>query len=132
MPFIMPSVDLDKALPFDRELLGSLVNTKGFLVTCPHVLSSRTSKVLHNAILKLLYRDQRWSVPLEYNWGMPHIVGAFFDGIPEHEMRAAMRLAANFIKRDVFGTPQPYQIEFQLYRITRPDGSTFDMWGKHK
>lgn len=132
MPFTMPSFDLSVVNPEEAALMKPLLDVKGFLLTCPRYDCPRASKILHNAILKKLYRDERWTVPLSWAWGMPHILGAWIDGVPKVEMDAALTMVESFIDHLAFGTPQPYQVEFQVYRVTRPDGTTFDMVSKHK
>lgn len=131
MSFYMPTVNLTKLLKTERINMRPLLDCKGRLFECPPFNTPRVSKILHHVILKELYNDQRWTVPVHWAWGMPHISDLYTSDLSE-EMEYSTRKARRFIRKGVFESPQPYQVDFQVYRVTRPDGTTFDMESKHK
>ena len=122
MTIFMPTVDATVLNDEQREAILPLVEG-GRLVTCPRYDASKESKVLHNQLLRLLYRDPRWTVPLHWAWGMPHLIQSPSD----EEWFLAESLAKSLIASRCFGDPQPVCIGHRLYRVYRENGSTFEM-----
>lgn len=76
MTFRMPDVDLTKLCPFYQDILSPIVEN-GKLVSCPSIFCGDTIKVIHSRLLKMLYRDKMWTVPVHDTWYMPHVLQKF-------------------------------------------------------
>ena len=118
----MPTVDLSKLNSEQKEVLTPLLEG-GRLVTCPRYNCGVECKLVHNELLRLVYRDARWSVPLHWAWYMPHIC----EKLTDEDWSRATSMAKSIIASDCFGSPQPVCIGHKLYRVYRKDGSTFEM-----
>jgi hypothetical protein len=135
MPYIMPTVNITNLQSFDQKLLVGLIDHHSCLVTCPPNNSTRTQKVIHHVILRSLYKDSRWITPLPGAWYTPHIEGLHTGyTIPDHELRAAVRIVAHLHYMGCFGAGIPQLIDKDkgVYEITQKDGSTFQLMSKHK
>ena len=122
MTAYMPTVEMDKLNNEQREIMLSLTEN-GRLVPCPSYDCNLQSKLVHNELLRLLYRDSRWTVPLHWAWYMPHIC----EPLSKDDWIEATVMAESIIASDCFGSPQPVCIGHKLYRVYREDGSTFEM-----
>lgn len=122
MSFYMPEIDFDKLPEKYQEVMKGLVE-KNRLVEMPKWDRSDHTKLVHHFLLKLLYRDTRWTVPLHYAWYMPHLVKP-----PDEDMLKIVEIEADEIYRsDCFGSPQPVYLGDKQYLVTREDGTTFIM-----
>lgn len=122
MTFHMPTVTLPHRYKYD-VIMDKLIDNNNKLLVCPRYDSYALAKLVHNELLKLLYRDRRWSVPLHHAWGMPHITIS----LDEKIKYLAKSFANHYIYRNVFTDPQPVEICDKTWLITREDGSTFKM-----
>lgn len=122
MSFHMPEVDFDKLPEKYQEVMKGLVE-KNRLMEMPRWDCSIRAKLVHHFLLKLLYRDTRWMVPLHHAWNMPHLVKP-----PGEDMLKIFEFEADEIYHsDCFGSPQPVYQGDKQYLVTREDGSTFIM-----
>lgn len=122
MTFHMPTVDFDKLPDKHQETMRSLVK-KNRLVEMPSWDCSIHAKLVHHFLLKFLYRDTRWMVPLHHAWYMPHLIKP-----PSEDMQRSAEIEADEIYRsECFGSPQPVYMGDKQYLVTREDGSTFIM-----
>lgn len=123
MSFHMPKICIERAEPEARRWLSALIDKNGRLVTCPKIDTDDSSKILHSVILRELYHDPRWSVPVWWAWGMPHSQAKV-----SNELMVLFTMSVRaMIANGVFGDPQPVCIGYKIYVVTRPDGSTFEM-----
>jgi len=122
MSFYMPTVDFDKIPEKHLGVMKALVD-RNRLVVMPSIQCNVETKLTHHFLLKVLYRDTRWSTPLHHAWYMPHLTKP-----PNEDMRRVAEIAADEIYHsDCFGSPQPVYLGDKQYLVTREDGSTFTM-----
>lgn len=122
MSFHMPSVDVSKIPEKHLGVMECLVE-HGKLVVMPRHDCSAHVKMVHNFLLKMLYRDTRWSVPLHHAWYMPHLVK-----LPDSDTLARFEAEADeIVHSGCFGSPQPVYLGDKQYIVTKEDGSTFIM-----
>lgn len=121
MSFHMPKVCI-KDVEFDAAMmLPDLVDINWRLVTCPDHRVSDITKIFHNTILRELYRDLRWTVPVWYAWQMPHTV------LPYEKLRNQfIPLVKQMLDVNAFKDPQPVCIGHKTYQVFREDGSFYE------
>lgn len=118
----MPTVDFD-AVPLEHQSAMRELVFRTRLVEMPKYDLSDNVKLIHHFLLKFLYADRRWMVPLHHAWYMPHPVKT-----PSEDMLRDAEIAADDIYRsNCFGSPQPVYMGDKQYLVTREDGSTFVM-----
>jgi hypothetical protein len=118
----MPTVDFDKIPEKHQEVMRSLVEHDR-LVVMPKAGCDAHAKMVHHFLLKMLYRDTRWTVPLHHAWYMPHLVK-----LPDSDTLKIIEIEADeIVDSDCFGSPQPVYLGDKQYLVTREDGTTFIM-----
>lgn len=122
MSFYMPTVEFNKLPENSKEVMEELVE-KNRLVTMPRYDRSVHAKMVHNFLLKFLYRDTRWSTPLRHAWYMPHLVKPCST---EDSSRFEAE-AEEIYYSGCFGSPQPVYLGDKQYLVTREDDTTFIM-----
>ena len=122
MTIYMPSVDLTRMGDEQKEIMASLLD-KDRLTTCPRYSCALKAKMVHHYLLKLLYCDPRWTVPVHWAWGMPHIV----EKVAKEQWQEAENIAKGIADTACFGSPQPVCVAHKLYRVDKEDGTFFIM-----
>ena len=83
---IMPLVDLTKIEKlYHRAIMEMLIDSNKALLMCPPYNASIRNKLIHNEILKLLKRDNRWCVPIHSAWNMQLVEVSVFQRNPARE-----------------------------------------------
>lgn len=123
MTFHMPKVYIADVSYNVACMLAEITDTNWKLLTCPKVGTHDWLKFFHNIILRELYRDPRWTVPVHWAWRMPHTLAPRF----EEARKILTPLVRRMIEKNVFRDPQPVYIGNKTYVVTNPDGSTFEM-----
>lgn len=122
MPFYMPTVNFNLLPEKHRKVMQDLVE-KTRLVVMPRWDRNVDVKLTHHFLLKLLYRDPRWSAPLHHAWYMPHLVKAPDEG----SLKFTEIAAEEIYHSNCFGSPQPVYQGDKQYLVTREDGTTYIM-----
>ena len=124
MSFFMPTVDFDRLSDEEQEVMSVLVE-KNRLVTMPKYDCNDHDKLVHNYILKFLYRDNRWVTPLHHAWNMPHLSKP--NGYDDNTLKAIENTAFDICASGCFGSPQPVYMGDKQYLVTRDNGTIFTM-----
>lgn len=123
MSFHMPTVDISDVSYNVAGMLSEITDINWRLLPCPKSNTHDWLKFFHNVILRELYRDRRWSVPIHCAWRMPHTLDSRF----EEAQKILTPIVRRMIEKNVFRDPQPVCIGDKTYLVTRPDGSSFEM-----
>lgn len=116
MSFYMPTVNLEKVPEKSKKIMESLV-VQNRLVTMPRFDADDHTKIIHNHLLKMLYCDKRWMVPIDSAWQMPHLTKSY-----DYYERCQYELEAEQVYfSGCFGSPQPVYFE-DKYIVTKEDG----------
>lgn len=122
MPFHMPVVSIQNVSHNVACIFSEITDQNWRLVTCPRYSVHDWVKLFHNTILRELYSDHRWSVPVWWAWGMPHTVVANV----EEAQQILSPVVKQMIKKGVFKDPQPVHKGNKIYLITNPDETTYE------
>lgn len=123
MSFHMPEIYIKDVSYSVAIMLAKISDHKGRLKLCPPHHADDWLKFFHNVILRELYKDPRWTVPVWHAWGMPHTLSEEF----ESAQKILTPLVSRLINSEVFRDPQPVYIGNKTYHVTNQDGSTFRM-----
>ena len=118
--FYMPTINFDRVPVRAMSVMTELTeNSK--LITMPKWDCSFESKMIHNRLLKILFRDKRWTVPVHYSWGMPHL----FKVPTFSEMDLADSIALEIFHSGCLVDHQPIQIDDKTYLCKDHKGVAF-------
>lgn len=117
----MPKVCISDVNNDVASMLAEITDSHWRLLTCPLIGTHDWLKFFHNIILRELYHDPRWTVPVHWAWQMPHTLASRF----EDAQKILTPLVRRLISKNVFRDPQPVYIGDKTYIVTRPDGSTY-------
>lgn len=120
MSFYMPTVNLDKVPEKSKKIMERLVE-QNRLVTMPRFDVDDNTKIIHNHLLKMLYSDKRWMVPIDSAWQMPHLTKSYgYEKMCQYELEAEQIYFSG-----CFGSPRPVYLEDKQYIVTKEDGKLF-------
>ena len=122
MSFHMPKVYIKDVSYNVACMLAEITNNDWKLLTCPLQGTHDWLKFFHNVILRELYHDPRWTVPLWWAWRMPHTLAPRF----EQAQAILTPIVRQMIEKNVFRDPQPVYTGNKTYIVTRPDGSAYE------
>lgn len=118
----MPKIYIEDVSHDEAEMLAEITDTNWRLLTCPLYNTDPWLKFFHNIILRELYHDPRWCVPVWWAWRMPHTLDKRFEAA-KVELTPIVK---EMISKNVFRDPQPVYIGNKTYLIMKPDNSTFE------
>lgn len=122
MSFYMPTVDFSTLIGKQSTTMSNLVEHER-LVVMPKWDRNDYTKLVHHFLLKFLYRDCRWNVPVHHAWNMPHLnIKPSKDILKNSEYEAE-----DIYDSGCFGNPHPVYLGDKQYLITQKDNSTFIM-----